>query len=119
MEIEDNIDSGLIIEASPEGKKILNLDSMSGGEKTLTSLAFLFAIMQHYSSPFYVLDEVDAALDKANTRKIVNLVKKYSNETQFIVITHNDFTIQEADKVFGVSMESGVSKIFGIEMPRT
>lgn len=118
LEEDDNIESGLVIEANPSGKKILNLDSMSGGEKTLTSLAFLFAVMQHYSAPFYILDEVDAALDKANTKRILNLVKKYSKHIQFIVITHNDLTISEADKVFGVSMEEGVSKVFGIDMPR-
>jgi chromosome segregation protein len=118
LEIENDIDSGLIIEASPAGKNIVNLDTMSGGEKTLTSLAFLFAILQLYYSPFYILDEVDAALDKANTKKIVDVVKKYSRTNQFIVITHNDFTIQEADKVFGVSMEDGVSKVFGIELPK-
>ncbi|MBI4168009.1 MAG: chromosome segregation protein SMC [Candidatus Aenigmarchaeota archaeon] len=117
LEIDNDIDSGLIIEANPSGKKILNLDSMSGGEKTLTSLGFLFAVMQHYAAPFYVLDEIDAALDKANTKKIDNLIKKYSKEVQFIVITHNDLTIAEADKVFGVSMEGGISKVFGIEMP--
>jgi chromosome segregation ATPase len=118
LEIEGNIDSGLIIEANPSGKKIVNLDAMSGGEKTLASLAFLFAVMQHYSSPFYVMDEIDAALDKANTRKIDNLIKKYSKNVQFIVITHNDLTISEAEKVFGVSIEGGVSKVFGIEMPK-
>ncbi len=117
LEEENKIDSGLIIEASPSGKKVLNLDSMSGGEKTLTSLAFLFAILQHYLTPFYVLDEVDAALDKANTKKIADLIKKYSKSVQFIVISHNDLTIAEADKVFGVSMENGVSKVFGIELP--
>jgi chromosome segregation protein len=119
LEEENNVDSGLVIEASPEGKRVLDLDAMSGGEKTLTSLAFLFAIMQHYSSPFYVLDEVDAALDKANTRKITNLVKKYSKQVQFIVISHNDITTSAADKVFGVSMEDGMTKIFGIDMPRS
>jgi len=117
-EEENNIDSGLIIEASPAGKNIVNLDTMSGGEKTLTSLAFLFAILQLYYSPFYILDEVDAALDKANTKKIIDVIKKYSKNNQFIVISHNDFTVQEADKVFGVSMEDGVSKVFGIELPR-
>lgn len=118
LEEENNIDSGLVIEANPEGKKVVDLDVMSGGEKTLTSLAFLFAIMQHYSSPFYILDEVDAALDKANTRKITNLVKKYSKSVQFIIISHNDITTSAADKVFGCSMEEGVSKIFGIDMPK-
>ena len=118
LEDENNIDTGLVIEASPMGKRVINLDTMSGGEKTLTSLAFLFAIMQHRSAPFYVLDEVDAALDKANTKKIANLVKRYSKTVQFIVITHNDITIQEADKVFGVSIDGGVSKVFGIDMTK-
>ena len=117
LEEENNIESGLVIEASPPGKKVLDLDSISGGEKSLTSLVFLFAIMQHYSAPFYVLDEVDAALDKVNTKKIADLIKRYSKEVQFVVITHNDATIAMADRVFGVSMENGVSKIFGIEMP--
>ena len=84
----------------------------------MTSLAFLFSILEYYSAPFYILDVMDAALDKANVKKIVSLVKKYSKDRQFIVITHNDFTIQEADKVFGVSMEDGASKVFGIEMPK-
>src|SRR3989344_1622546 len=118
LEEEDNIDTGLVIEANPSGKKIVNLDAMSGGEKTLASLSFLFAVMQHKSAPFYVLDEIDASLDKANTRKIANLIKKYSKTLQFIVITHNDLTIADADKVFGVSIEGGVSKVFGIEMPK-
>jgi len=117
LEIENNIDSGLVIEASPIGKKVINLDAMSGGEKTLTSLAFLFAIMQHKQAPFYVLDEIDAALDKTNTKKITNVIKKYSKDVQFIIITHNDITITEADKVFGVSISEGVSKVFGIDMP--
>ena len=117
LEIENNIDSGLIIQANPSGKKVINLDAMSGGEKTVTSLAFLFAVMHHYSARFYVLDEIDAALDKANTRKVVNFVKIYSKNIQFIVITHNDLTISEADKIFGISMEGGVSKVFGIDMP--
>ncbi len=118
LEEENNIDTGLVIEASPMGKRVVNLDAMSGGEKTLTSLAFLFAIMQYSSAPFYVLDEIDAALDKANTKKIAGLIKKYSAQVQFIVISHNDITIQEADKVFGVSIEGGVSKVFGIDMTR-
>jgi chromosome segregation protein len=119
LEEENNIESGLVIEASLPGKGMLNLDSISGGEKTLTSLSFLFAVMEQRASPFYVLDEVDAALDKVNTKKITNMIKKYSAENkQFIVITHNDITIAEADKVFGVSMEDGVSKVFGIELPK-
>ena len=93
LEEENNISSGLMIEASPAAKKVLNIDSMSGGEKTMTSLAFLFGVMHYYAAPFYVLDEVDAALDKANTKKISDLAKKYSDSVQIIVITHNDLMI--------------------------
>ncbi len=117
LEYPDNIESGLVIEASPEGKKTLNIDSMSGGEKTLTALAFLFAIQRFRPAPFYILDEVDAALDKPNTKKIMELIKKYSANSQFIVITHNDTTIQAADCVYGVSMEEGESNLVGIRMP--
>lgn len=117
LEINNDINSGLIIEANPSGKRVVNLDAMSGGEKTVTSLAFIFATLQHYAAPFYVLDEIDAALDKANTKKITDVIKKYSKTVQFIVITHNDLTISEADKVFGVSLDEGVSKVFGIDMP--
>ncbi len=114
---EDNLESGLVIEASPAGKKLLNIDGMSGGEKTLAALAFLFAIQRFRPAPFYILDEIDAALDKPNSRKIVDLIKKYSEGAQFIIISHNDTTIQQADCVYGVSMENGESKLVGIRMP--
>jgi len=117
LEEDCNLNSGLMIEATTESKKILDIDAMSGGEKTLTALAFLFAIQQFHSAPFYILDEIDAALDKVNTKKIVNFIKKYSNITQFIVVSHSDITIKEADSVFGVSMEEGASKVFSIKMP--
>jgi chromosome segregation protein len=107
----------LLIEASAKGKKLMNIDAMSGGEKTLTALAFLFAIQKFSPAPFYVLDEIDAALDKPNTKKTVELIKKYSDNSQFIVITHNEATIQEADSVYGVSMEEGESRLVGIKMP--
>jgi len=111
------LDSGLLIEASSKGKTMMNIDSMSGGEKTLTALAFLFAIQKFRPAPFYILDEIDAALDKPNTKKAVELIKKYCNSSQFIVITHNEATIQEAGCVYGVSMEEGESKLVGIKMP--
>src|SRR3989338_8004435 len=119
LEEDGNIESGLVIEANPKGKTVLNIDSMSGGEKVLTSLAFIFAVQQHNPSPFYVLDEIEAALDKVNTQKIVNMIKKYSSDIQFIVITHNDITTSSADKVFGISMEQGTSRVFGIDMSET
>ena len=111
------LDSGLIIEASPKGKSMMNIDSMSGGEKTLTALAFLFAIQRIKPAPFYILDEIDAALDKPNAKKTVDLINKYSGNSQFIVISHNEATIQAAGCVYGVSMEEGESKLVGIKMP--
>jgi len=118
LEDPNNIDSGLVIESSPAGKRVVDLDLMSGGEKTMASLGFLFAILQHYASPFYVLDEVDAALDKVNKKRVADLVKKYSKKTQFIVISHDDVTISAADKVFGIANQDGVSKVFGLELPK-
>ncbi|MBU0530791.1 MAG: chromosome segregation protein SMC, partial [Nanoarchaeota archaeon] len=119
MDLEDpnNLDSGLMIRASPPGKRLLNLDAMSGGEKTLTSFAFVFSIHNFKPKPFYVLDEADAALDKTNTKNIVRLIKKHTQNSQFIVISHNDTLIKEADQVYGVTMENGESKIMGIELP--
>jgi len=119
LELEDaaNIESGLAIKATPEGKRMLNIDSMSGGEKTLTALAFLFAIQKYKPAPFYVLDEVDAALDKENSQKVAELIKALSKDEQFIMITHNDQTIKYGDRVYGMTMEHGESKILGIELP--
>lgn len=119
LELEDsnNLDSGLLIKAQPPGKKLLSLDSMSGGEKTLTSFAFIFSLHNYKPKPFYILDEADAALDKTNTKHITRLIKKHSKNSQFIVISHNDTLIKEADQVYGVTMENGESKIMGIELP--
>lgn len=117
LENPTDIETGLIIQASPGGKKLLNMDAMSGGEKTLTALAFLFAIQKHKPAPFYVLDEVDAALDKVNTKKIARMIKKLSENDQFIVITHNDYTIKQGNRIYGISLENGESKILGLELP--
>jgi chromosome segregation protein len=108
----------LIVQANPGGKMLLNLDSMSGGEKTLTALAFLFAVQEYRPAPFYILDEIDAALDKENSKKIADLVKSLSKEAQFVVITHNDTTLKYGDRIYGVTMESGESKIIGLELPK-
>jgi len=120
LQLEDpqNIESGLSIRASPRGKNLLNLDSMSGGEKSLTALAFIFALQKHRPAPFYVLDEIDAALDKENSKIVADLVKGLSKDYQFIVITHNDTTIRNGYRVYGVSMIGGESKIMGLELPK-
>jgi chromosome segregation protein len=110
-------DAGLIIEASPPGGKVLNIDSMSGGEKTMTALAFLFAVQEIKPAPFYILDEIDAQLDKPNTKKMTQFIIENAKRAQFVVISHNDTTIQAADCVYGVSKEDGESKLIGIKMP--
>ncbi len=119
LELEDpnDLESGLIIYANPAGKRTVNIDAMSGGEKSLTALAFILAIQKFRPAAFYALDEVDAALDKENSRKVAEMISKFSKEAQFIVVTHNDVTIQIADTVFGCSMVDGESKIIGLRMP--
>jgi chromosome segregation protein len=119
IELENplDIESGLLIQANPAGKNMLNIDAMSGGEKALTALAFLFSVQKYKPAPFYVLDEVDAALDKVNTKRVVEIIKKLSEKEQFIIITHNDFTIKQGDRVYGISMEGGESKILGVDLP--
>jgi chromosome segregation protein len=120
LELEDpnDLESGLIIQANPGGKTLLNIDAMSGGEKSLTALAFLFAVQEYKPAPFYILDEVDAALDKENSKKVADLLKALSKEAQFIVITHNDTTITYGDRVYGCTMDQGETKILGLELPK-
>jgi chromosome segregation protein len=119
LENPGNIETGLMVKAQPPGKKLLNIDSMSGGEKTLTAFAFLFAIQRYRPSPFYVLDEADATLDKVNTVRVANLIKKQSRYAQFILISHNDNMIRQADQVYGVTMEDGESKVMAVKLPET
>ncbi|MEM5829774.1 MAG: AAA family ATPase [Candidatus Aenigmatarchaeota archaeon] len=120
LELEDpnNLESGLLIQANPGGKMLLNIDAMSGGEKSLTALAFLFAVQEYRPAPFYILDEVDAALDKENSKKVAELLKALSKEAQFIVITHNDTTITYGDMVYGCTMDRGETKILGVKLPK-
>ncbi len=118
LETPEDINSGLLISAQPPGKKLLYIDSMSGGEKVLTALAFIFTIQRYKPSPFYVLDEIDAALDKPNTMRVVELVKKQSNNVQFIIISHNNEMVKAAEIVYGISMEEGESKVIGIKLPK-
>ncbi len=118
LEDPNNLESGLLIKASPKGKTLLNLDAMSGGEKSVTALAFLFAIQVHKPSPFYILDEIDAALDKENSKNVAEMIKEFSHNSQFIIITHNDTTIKYGDRVYGVSNIGGESKIMALELPK-
>ncbi|MBN1160185.1 MAG: chromosome segregation protein SMC [Candidatus Diapherotrites archaeon] len=114
---EDLFNSGLLIEAAPKGRAMLrNIDALSGGEKTLTSLAFLFAIQQHKPAPFYILDEADAALDAVNANKLGGLLKNYANISQFVIISHNDIVIRAVDQVIGVARGADGSSVVGLKL---
>ncbi|MEC1502100.1 chromosome segregation protein SMC [Bacillus sonorensis] len=116
----DLLQSGVDIIAQPPGKKLQNLSLLSGGERALTAIALLFSILKVRPVPFCVLDEVEAALDEANVFRFAQYLKKYSDETQFIVITHRKGTMEEADVLYGVTMqESGVSKLVSVKLEET
>ncbi|MFB6204669.1 MAG: chromosome segregation SMC family protein [Candidatus Nanohaloarchaea archaeon] len=113
---DDDIEKGLKIRAAPPGKDPHIIDALSGGEKTMTAIAFVFAILEYEESPFYIMDEIDAALDETNSKKLSELLKDYAEENQFIVISHNDITVRHAERAYGVSMREGVSKMRSIEL---
>lgn len=114
---EDMLNTGVEIVAQPPGKKLQNLALLSGGERALTAIALLFSILKVRPVPFCILDEVEAALDEANVQRYSQYLKKYSKETQFIVITHRKGTMEEADVLYGVTMqESGVSKLVSVRL---
>ena len=113
---EDNIlESGIEIIAQPPGKNLQNMTLLSGGERALTAVAILFAILKMKPSPFCILDEIEAALDDANVKRFANYLKKFAGNNQFIVITHRKGTMEAADVMYGVTMqEQGVSKIVSV-----
>jgi len=109
--------AGIEISAFPPGKKINNLNMLSGGERALTSIAILFAIIAHNPPPFSVLDEIDAALDEANSFRLSRIIKEIADKTQFIIITHNREMMNQADVLYGVTMQDdGVSKIVSVKL---
>ncbi|KAA0547967.1 chromosome segregation protein SMC [Bacillus sp. BGMRC 2118] len=114
---DDLLNTGVDIVAQPPGKKLQNLGLLSGGERALTAIALLFSILKVRPVPFCVLDEVEAALDDANVHRFGLYLKKFSKETQFIVITHRKGTMEESDVLYGVTMqESGVSKLVSVRL---
>lgn len=114
---DDLLNTGVDIIAQPPGKKLQNLGLLSGGERALTAIALLFAILRVRPVPFCVLDEVEAALDDANVARFATYLKKISKTTQFIVITHRKGTMEEADVLYGVTMqESGISKLVSVRL---
>ena len=111
------LETGIDIVARPPGKKLKNLSLLSGGERALTAIALLFAILKARPVPFCILDEVDAALDEANVARFGEYLKSFSESTQFIVITHRKGTMEEVDALYGVTMqESGVSRLVSVRL---
>lgn len=111
------LETGIDIVAQPPGKKLQNIALLSGGEKALTAIALLFAFFMVKPSPFCVLDEVDAPWDPANVTRFLNLLKDFSQKTQFLIVTHNPRTMEMSDILYGVTMqEAGVSKIFSMKL---
>jgi len=114
---EELLETGIDIIAEPPGKKLKHLSLLSGGEKALTAIALLFAILRVRPVPFCILDEVEAALDEANVQRFARFLHEYADETQFIVITHRKGTMEEADVLYGVTMqESGVSRLVSVRL---
>ena len=116
-EPENILDSGIDIQVQPPGKKLQSLYLMSGGERALTVIALLFALLSYQPAPFCILDEIDAPLDDANIQRFANFLREYAAKTQFIMITHRKGTMEAADIMYGVTMEeSGVSKLLSVKI---
>ncbi|MDD3643263.1 MAG: chromosome segregation protein SMC [Candidatus Krumholzibacteria bacterium] len=113
----DPLEAEIIIRARPKGKRVQDISLVSGGERALTAMALLFALYQTKPSPFCIFDEIDAPLDDSNVRRFIRMLKKFSADTQFIIITHNKRTMEAADRLFGVTMEEkGVSRIVSVDL---
>ena len=117
VEEEDLLESGIRIIAQPPGKKLQNMMQLSGGEKSLTAIALLFAIQNLKPSPFCLLDEIEAALDDNNVTRFAKYLHKLTKNTQFIIITHRRGTMAAADRLYGITMqEKGVSTLVSVNL---
>ncbi len=115
--LENPFDDGVRVLVRLSGTKFMDIRSLSGGEKTMTALAFIFAIQEHEPHSFYVMDEVDAALDKHNSEKLAKLIRQYVDHAQYVVISHNDAMISEADNLYGVSMnDHGMTAVTSLKL---
>ena len=113
---EEILDSGVQVMAQPPGKKNSSIHLLSGGEKALTAIALVFSLFLLNPAPFCLLDEVDAPLDDANVSKFTNMIREFSENSQFIIVTHNKMTMSTVDVIYGVTMqEPGVSKLVTVD----
>ena len=106
---DDLLNTGIEVEAKPSGKNVKKLSLLSGGERSLTALAYLFAVFRSRPSPFYVMDEVEAALDDVNLHRFLDLVAEFRQEAQLIIVSHQKRTMEAADCLYGVTMQTGGS----------
>jgi chromosome segregation protein len=114
---ENVLESGIEIKAAPPGKVIKSLSLLSGGEQAFIAIALYFAIMKVSPAPFCIMDEIEAALDEVNVDKFADYVKKYSEKTQFVIITHRRGTMEVADTLYGVTMhEKGISQVLSVDV---
>jgi chromosome segregation protein len=115
--VKKKMEIGIEIVASPPGKKVKHLSLLSGGERSLTSVAMLLAIISYNPPPFIILDEVEAALDEANSRRLAKIFAELSSKTQFIIITHNRETMRHADTLYGVTMgDDGATQLLSVKL---
>ena len=114
---DNPLESDINIIARPKGKRPLTINQLSGGEKTLTAIALLFSLYLLKPAPFCIFDEVDAPLDDNNIDKFNNIIRKFSAESQFIIVSHNKKTIAFTDIIYGVTMaEQGISKLVAVDL---
>ena len=117
LDESDVLSCGIEIEAQPPGKKLQLLSLLSGGERALTAIAILFAMLRLKPTPFCFLDEIEAALDDGNISTFADYLREFSRDTQFVVVTHRKGTMERCDSLFGVAMEEkGVSKMLSVEL---
>src|SRR6185312_6386525 len=119
MDESDPLNCGIEITAKPPGKQLQSISLLSGGERTMTAVALLFAIYMVRPSPFCVLDEMDAPLDESNINRFIKILDRFVAQSQFIVISHHKRTIARADAIYGVTMEEhGVSRLVGVKFSK-
>jgi chromosome segregation protein len=106
---DDLLNTGIEVEAKPSGKNVKKLSLLSGGERSLTALAYLFAVFRSRPSPFYVMDEVEAALDDVNLHRFLGLIQEFRREAQLLIVSHQKRTMEAGDCLFGVTMQPGGS----------